>query len=210
MAESNLHRRSRRVDTSINPQSAECPIEVGIRLDRALGDIQSVIFLFCTSYLLSTRFNLSLASWGLVMHYLIFFACRWSSWAGPFWIGRGAQPKKPGRIGEDELILTKCVVIIPPAVHSRHKSRLWWVLQSKVVMSVWPLFCICTLPSSHMRRSLHCVRVGPIGQLQLSYSAILRCESFRSVTYLWGWFIKPANWYGLIAWARRQNRAIND
>lgn len=73
MAESNLHRRSRRVDTSINPQSAECPIEVDIRLDRTLGDIQSVIFLFCTSYLLLTRFNLSLASWGLVMHYLIFF-----------------------------------------------------------------------------------------------------------------------------------------
>lgn len=73
MAESNLRRRSRRVDTSINPQSAECPIEVDIRLDRTLGDIQSVIFLFCISYLLLTRFNLSLASWGLVMHYLFFF-----------------------------------------------------------------------------------------------------------------------------------------
>lgn len=67
------------------------------------------------------------------------------------------------------------------------------------IFSGWTQFAVRTCPTS---------RLDPLPTI--TYSATLRCESFRSVTYLCCWFIKPANWYGLIAWAWRQNRAIND
>lgn len=79
MARWNLARWSRRVDTRINPQSAECSIEVDIWSGRTLGDIWSVIFLSCTSYLLSMWCD----------YYSL--VCRRSSWAGGFGVWRGAQ-----------------------------------------------------------------------------------------------------------------------